>query len=88
MCARMQALALAEGSLLRHFHTSMFTDSMDNRMLTHRQLSRHLVALWMEKNPTALHLFKRIMPAGLISFLTSDEKVPPALSLVVFSQHQ
>ena len=32
----MQELALAEGALVRHLHTAMFTQSADNRMLTHR----------------------------------------------------
>eukprot|EP00051_Salpingoeca_urceolata_P002050 m.46532 g.46532 ORF g.46532 m.46532 type:complete len:2282 (+) comp11866_c0_seq1:73-6918(+) len=75
MCAKMQALSLAEGSLLRHMHTSLYTKSTDNRMLTHRQLSRHLVALWYEKNPPAQELLGRMVPAGLIDHLSSDEKV-------------
>ena len=36
MCEQMQDLALAEGALLRHLYTSLYTKSSDNRMLTHR----------------------------------------------------
>ena len=57
----MQDLALAEGALPRHLHTAMFTQSSDGRMLTVRQLSRHLVGLWVTGHPTAMALLKRIM---------------------------
>ena len=36
MADKMQELALAEGALPRHLHTSLFTASADNRLLTHR----------------------------------------------------
>ncbi|CAI8045158.1 DnaJ homolog subfamily C member 13 [Geodia barretti] len=36
MAKKMQDLALAEGALPRHLHTSLFTASSDNRLLTHR----------------------------------------------------
>lgn len=36
MCEQMQSLALAEGALLRHLYTALYTKSTDNRMLTHR----------------------------------------------------
>ena len=36
MGVKMQELALAEGALPRHLHTSLFTSSSDNRLLTHR----------------------------------------------------
>jgi DnaJ family protein C protein 13 len=78
MCKKMQALALNEGSLGRHLQTALFTQSADNRLLTHRfvctvvvyfvyihapnrQLSRHLVALWMVNNQPAFNLLSRIM---------------------------
>ena len=57
----MQELALAEGALPRHLHTALFTSSSDNRLLTHRQLSRHLVALWVTGNPTATALLHRVL---------------------------
>ncbi len=61
IAAKMQDLALAEGALPRHLHTAMFTQSNDSRMLTVRQLSRHLVGLWVTGHPTAMALLKRIM---------------------------
>jgi DnaJ family protein C protein 13 len=57
----MQELALAEGALPRHLHVAMFTQSNDARMLAIRQLSRHLVGLWVTGHPTAMALLKRIM---------------------------
>lgn len=76
IAAKMQELALAEGALPRHLLTAMFTQSSDGRMLTNRQLSRHLVGLWVTGHPTAMGLLTRIMPVGLLTFLDSDEKVP------------
>ena len=76
IAAKMQELALAEGALPKHLHTAMFTQSMDNRMLTNRQLSRHLVGLWVTGHPTAMGLLKRILPGGLLAYLDSDAEVP------------
>ena len=61
VAARMQDLALAEGALPRHLLTALFTEASDSRLLTHRQLSRHLVGLWVTGHPTAMGLLKRIM---------------------------
>ncbi|GJQ87934.1 putative dnaJ homolog subfamily C member [Trypoxylus dichotomus] len=76
VAARMQSLALAEGALPRHLLAALYTQGSDGRLLTHRQLSRHLVGLWITGNPTAMGLLKRIMPRGLIGFLDSKDKVP------------
>ncbi|CAI8058522.1 DnaJ homolog subfamily C member 13, partial [Geodia barretti] len=76
MAKKMQDLALAEGALPRHLHTSLFTASSDNRLLTHRQLSRHLVGRWVTGNPTANALLHRVVPLGLMQYLKSNEKVP------------
>ncbi|GAB6018577.1 DnaJ sub C member 13 [Chamberlinius hualienensis] len=76
IAAKMQELALAEGSLPRHLLSAMFTNSIDSRMLVNRQLSRHLVGLWVTGNSTAMSLLKRILPPGLLMFLESTEKVP------------
>ncbi|XP_073686489.1 dnaJ homolog subfamily C member 13 isoform X1 [Garra rufa] len=76
IATKMQELALSEGALPRHLHTSMFTISADQRMLTNRQLSRHLVGLWTAENPTALNLLKRILPTGLLAYLDSSDAVP------------
>ncbi|KAH0503542.1 DnaJ-like protein subfamily C member 13 [Microtus ochrogaster] len=61
IATKMQELALSEGALPRHLHTAMFTISSDQRMLTNRQLSRHLVGLWTADNTTATNLLKRIL---------------------------
>lgn len=61
VAARMQNLALAEGALPRHLLAALYTVSSDGRLLTHRQLSRHLVGLWISGNPVAMGLLKRIM---------------------------
>ncbi|XP_069504815.1 dnaJ homolog subfamily C member 13 isoform X2 [Ambystoma mexicanum] len=76
IATKMQDLALSEGALPRHLHTSMFTISTDQRMLTNRQLSRHLVGLWTAENSTATNLLKRILPPGLLAYLDSTDPVP------------
>ncbi|XP_053466998.1 dnaJ homolog subfamily C member 13 isoform X2 [Ictalurus furcatus] len=76
IATKMQDLALSEGALPRHLHTSMFTVSTDQRMLTNRQLSRHLVGLWTAENPVAMNLLKRILPTGLLAYLDSSDPVP------------
>lgn len=74
--ASFQYFALAEGAILRHLHTALFTQSLDSRLLTHRQLSRHLISLWTYENAQTLTLMGRILPAGLMDFLKSTEAVP------------
>uniref|UniRef100_A0A1A8JGA7 DnaJ (Hsp40) homolog, subfamily C, member 13 n=1 Tax=Nothobranchius kuhntae TaxID=321403 RepID=A0A1A8JGA7_NOTKU len=76
IATKMQELALSEGALPRHLHTSLFTISADQRMLTNRQLSRHLVGLWTAENPVATNLLKRILPTGLLAYLDSSDPVP------------
>ncbi|KAH3718782.1 hypothetical protein DPMN_061589, partial [Dreissena polymorpha] len=76
IAAKMQDLALAEGALPKHLHTAMFTQSADNRMLTNRQLSRHLVGLWVTGHPTAMGLLRRLLPSGLLTYLDSTDSVP------------
>ncbi|KAG5881132.1 hypothetical protein JTB14_020836 [Gonioctena quinquepunctata] len=73
---KMQNLALAEGALPRHLLASLYTQGTDGRLLTHRQLSRHLIGLWVTGNPTAMGLLKRIMPTGLITYLDSKDEIP------------
>ncbi|KAJ9591556.1 hypothetical protein L9F63_001910, partial [Diploptera punctata] len=79
VAARMQDLALAEGALPRHLIIALFFQGTEGRIITHRQLSRHLVGLWVTGNPTAMGLLKRIMPTGLLTYLDSDEKVPDSV---------
>ncbi|XP_077365120.1 dnaJ homolog subfamily C member 13 isoform X1 [Festucalex cinctus] len=76
IATKMQELALSEGALPRHLHTSLFTISADQRMLTNRQLSRHLVGLWTAENPVAMNLLKRILPTGLLAYMDSPDPVP------------
>lgn len=61
VAVKMQNLSLAEGALPRHLLSALFTQSSDGRLLTHRQLSRHLIGLWVTGNPIAMGLLKRIM---------------------------
>lgn len=58
---RMQELALSEGALLTHLLTALFTRDDDKRLLAHRQLSRHLVGLWVVDNEVAKSLLARIL---------------------------
>ncbi|KAL1502231.1 hypothetical protein ABEB36_007404 [Hypothenemus hampei] len=76
VAVKMQNLSLAEGALPRHLLSALYTQGSDGRMLTHRQLSRHLIGLWVTGNPIAMGLLKRIMPPGLIAFLDSQDPVP------------
>lgn len=64
---RMQELALSEGALLTHLLLSLFTRDDDKRLLAHRQLSRHLVGLWVANNETALNLLGRILVGSKLS---------------------
>ncbi len=82
LATKMQELSLSEGALPRHLHTSMFTQSIDARMLTMRQLSRSLVALWCTGNQTAAALMERILPDGLLQSLSSTEKAPKDKDLI------
>uniref|UniRef100_A0A1I8HXS4 J domain-containing protein n=1 Tax=Macrostomum lignano TaxID=282301 RepID=A0A1I8HXS4_9PLAT len=76
VAARMQALSLAEAALPAHLHTALFTQSADGRMLVNRQLSRHLIGLWVTDNQVAMTLLRRIFPQGLLSYLDSTEEPP------------
>ncbi|XP_068224403.1 dnaJ homolog subfamily C member 13-like [Palaemon carinicauda] len=73
---RMQLLALTEGALPRHLYTALYTQTSDGRLLTHRQLSRHLVSLWSAENQSAIDLLSRTVPPGLLTVLESKETVP------------
>ncbi|XP_030079712.1 dnaJ homolog subfamily C member 13 isoform X2 [Drosophila hydei] len=73
---QMQALALDEAALCRHLLVALYTPSNDPTLTTHRQLSRHLIGLWLTDSDEAMELFKRIFPAGLLTFLETEESVP------------
>lgn len=61
---RMQNLALAEGALPRHLLSALYTRPTDGRLLTLRQLSRHLIMLWITGHPIAMALLRRILVSG------------------------
>ncbi|XP_055532841.1 dnaJ homolog subfamily C member 13 isoform X1 [Wyeomyia smithii] len=73
---QMQSLALDEAALCHHLLVALYTPSHDSTMATHRQLSRHLVGLWITDSKDAMNLLRRIFPAGLLSFLESEDPVP------------
>jgi len=56
----MQDMAIKEGSLLRHMLNALFVRTNDPRLLTLRQLSRHLITLWTCQNPTSMELLQRV----------------------------
>lgn len=73
---QMQVLALDEAALCRHLLISLYTPSNDSTMATHRQISKHLINLWVNESDDALALFSRIFPAGLLMFLESKDAIP------------
>ncbi|XP_055920872.1 dnaJ homolog subfamily C member 13 isoform X1 [Eupeodes corollae] len=73
---QMQTLALDEAALCRHLLVALYTPPNDPTLATHRQLSRHLIGLWITDNEEAMELFKRVFPAGLLMFLESEDAVP------------
>ena len=73
---KMQQLALAEGALPIHLLRALYTKSSDNRLLMHSQLSKHLVGLWTADCDPSNKLLERMFPAGLLTFLFSDDSTP------------
>lgn len=71
---QMQALSLTEGAFLRHLHMALLCVGRDLRVLANKQLSGHLIALWIADNSAALDLLARCLPRGLLDFLDSLEK--------------
>lgn len=65
IATQMQTLALDEAALCRHLLVALYTPSSDSTMATHRQLSRHLVGLWITDNDDAIQLFQRIFVRSL-----------------------
>ena len=57
---QMQILALDEAALCRHLLVALYTPTNDATMAVHRQLSRHLVGLWVTDNEDAMDLLRRI----------------------------
>lgn len=73
---QMQILALDEAALCRHLLIALYTPLNDSTMDTHRQISKHLINLWVNESEDALSLFSRIFPAGLLMFLESNDQIP------------
>ncbi|PAV78254.1 hypothetical protein WR25_17655 isoform D [Diploscapter pachys] len=72
----MQTLSLTEGAFLTHLHMALLAQGKDLRVLTNKQLSGHLIGLWLVDNQPANDLMTRCLPRGLIDFLDSDAPVP------------
>lgn len=72
--SRMQELALAEAALPSHLLTALFTRDDNRRMLVHRQLSRHLVGLWVTNNTIAMDLLARLMVKSIYKTLVKYSK--------------
>lgn len=68
---QMQTLALDEAALCRHLLVALYTPLNDSTMVAHRQLSRHLVGLWIQDNDDALQLFQRIFVSKSIRIFLS-----------------
>lgn len=68
---QMQTLALDEAALCRHLLVALYTPVNDSTMAAHRQLSRHLVGLWIQDNDDALQLFQRIFVSKSIRIFLS-----------------
>ncbi|CAD6190910.1 unnamed protein product [Caenorhabditis auriculariae] len=72
----MQTLALSEGAFLTHLYMALLSAGKDLRVLTNKQLSGHLISLWVADNQPANDLLSRCLPRGLLHALESDAKVP------------
>ena len=82
---QMQELALSEGALPYHLQTAIYPglsasnsqqSNSNSRMLAKRELSRQLISLWVTDHEEARDLLTRIFPAGLTTFLYSDDDLP------------
>lgn len=69
VATQMQLLALDEAALCRHLIVALFTPSNDPTMVMHKQLSRHLVGLWITDNDDAMSLLKRIFVREFFDYL-------------------
>ncbi|EYC29231.1 hypothetical protein Y032_0006g2855 [Ancylostoma ceylanicum] len=72
----MQMLALTEGAFLTHLRLALLSTGKDLAVLTNKQLSGHLIGLWVADNKAATDLLSRCLPRGLLDFLDSTDKVP------------
>lgn len=65
VATQMQTLALDEAALCRHLLVALYTPSNEATAVLHRQLSRHLVGLWVTDNEDALLLLQRIFVSAV-----------------------
>ncbi|CAD5207181.1 unnamed protein product [Bursaphelenchus okinawaensis] len=72
----MQTLSLTEGAFLKHLELALLSTGKDLRVLTNKQLSGHLISLWIAENSSAMDLLKRCLPRGLLDFFESPDKPP------------
>lgn len=66
---QMQTLSLTEGAFLRHLHLALLSVGRDLRVLTNKQLSGHLISLWIADNNAALDLLARCLVSALAHFI-------------------
>ncbi|EFO23478.1 hypothetical protein LOAG_05008 [Loa loa] len=71
---RMQMLSLTEGAFLVHLHMALLSVGHDLRVLANKQLSGHLLSLWIADNNAAADLLSRCLPRGLLDYMDSVEK--------------
>ncbi|KAK6107132.1 DnaJ domain family protein [Brugia pahangi] len=71
---RMQMLSLTEGAFLVHLHMALLSVGRDLRVLANKQLSGHLLSLWIADNNAATDLLSRCLPRGLLDYMDSLEK--------------
>ena len=57
----MQTLSLTEGAFLTHLHMALLAQGKDLRVLTNKQLSGHLIGLWLADNQPANDLMTRCL---------------------------
>lgn len=58
---RMQMLSLTEGAFLVHLHMALLGVGRDLRVLANKQLSGHLLSLWIVDNSAATDLLSRCL---------------------------
>lgn len=58
---QMQMLSLTEGAFLKHLHMALLSTGRDLRVLANKQLSGHLISLWITENSAALNLLSRCL---------------------------
>lgn len=75
VATQMQTLALDEAALLKHLLVALYTPMSDTTMAAHRQLSRHLVGLWITDNDDAMQLLKRIFVSSFSLHFSSSSKL-------------